>query len=218
MLKSLLVVTGIVLVGSLAGLLGSLIAGRILGKPAAADVQTPAGGRSNAPILQYREHPPALQRRAAPLSPASPAMKRQAEDPASKGPAVDPVAEIERIKRSFADKLSAYSAQSTDVSWARSTEGVLRVGLLHTSQVAGFRATDITCHSTTCVANLEWDSYETMRANLHHAYESSHNVNCTQWALAPDDPGGGQKVTVPLLLECAEWKDQGSVPLSAQTL
>jgi hypothetical protein len=217
-MKNLFITIGIVLVGALSGILGSLFWARGQGSHQTTAVHEEPQDQESSRPLQFRRDFPKLEQRV-----LAPSAREVDPSPSAKDPFPSPsapadlAAETERVRMSFAEKLAKHSAQPTDTTWARSTEGILREGLSDAAKKAGFRTVDISCRTTSCVANLEWDSYEAMHANLHTAYESSHNANCARWALAPDDQNTGGKVTVPLFLDCTDWKSQGSVPLSART-
>jgi hypothetical protein len=217
-MKNILVVVGVLLVGSVSGILGSLFWSRALGRQLAISaVPENQQEQSASPQARHRLDSPRL----APLT--SPSLAQEEALPTGKEPLsatppppVDRAAETERVKRFFSEKLAYHSAQPLDITWAKSTEGVLREGLLDAAKKAGFRTADISCRTTSCIANLEWDSYESMLTNLHTAVELGHNMTCARWAMAPDTPKDGGKVVVPLILDCTEWKNQGSVPTSAR--
>ena len=218
-MKNAIIVVGIVLVGCVSGILGSLFGARALGKHEAPAVHDDQQEQPSSLPPRFRPDfaKPELRELAPPARDVDP--QPPAKDPfaGAPPPPADLAAETARIRSSFSEKLAKHSAQPTDATWARSTEGILRDALSDTGKKAGFRTADVSCRTTSCVANLEWDSYEAMRANLHTAYESNHNVNCARWALAPEDQNAGGRVTVPLILDCTDWKSEGSIPLSVRT-
>jgi len=214
-MKAILLAVGVVLVGCTVGLLSGLVGARAISslRPRPATLAASLEQAQSFPVQLHRQLSETQAKRAAPgqanalTAPATHGRKAESTG-------ADPASGMARIKQRFDDKLASFAAEPTDVRWARFAEKVIGDGLGMTGRKAGFRAADLQCHSTMCVAYLEWDSYATMQSNLHFAYEESNNVNCGQWTLAPERREHAAKVTVPLVMECAEWKGQGSVPLS----
>ena len=216
-MKNLVIVVGVVLVGSLSGVLGSLLLGRAHGRPPTAPAEKEERELSLPVPFPYPASFAKLNR-SVPARVDEGEPKARAKEPSSEAPPTpepfDRAAATERVKKAFAEKLAGHSAQPANPAWSKSTEGVLRRGLENTAKTAGFRVSSVDCRTTSCVADLEWDTYSAMRQNLHTAVESSYDTLCARAAMPPDEGRAGDKVTVPLILDCADWKSQGSISMS----
>ncbi len=116
----------------------------------------------------------------------------------------------------FRARLTGHDQEPIDPSWAPHAEGEYRNDLAEVNeQLRGsqkFDVHDVRCRTNTCVARVEWPSYDEAYDNyarvLHHRYKQ----NCAREIVLVDEARAGQPYSANVLFDCKERHAQASNP------
>lgn len=168
-----------------------------------------APSRARPVALAARGHAP----RASGCSPrASWRARPSASDPSSAGrsrrraSAADPFDPNER-KRLYQEQLAAHDAEPVDAQWARQVEAKLGDHLARTSRQR-WKATGVSCRTTTCTATLEWTSYRDAVLSYNHVLSgrSESDPNCARMVMLPEPADANAAYSARAIFDCTETR------------
>ncbi len=101
--------------------------------------------------------------------------------------------------------------EPTDPAWAPSAARSLQQDLRKAGEAkdGGFDVVDVGCHMTSCVATLEWPSFEAAQRGYGRALRQAHETNCPRRIVLerPTDVSARYQATV--LFDCEEARAAG---------
>jgi hypothetical protein len=104
----------------------------------------------------------------------------------------------------FASMLSEFGAEPTDPGWGPTTAAHLNDKLTELGKKNGTRLSDVACHSTICVAKLEWTSYAEATATYAEFIHDTFDLSCAQRILLepPEASSVGKPYQADLIFDC----------------
>jgi hypothetical protein len=100
------------------------------------------------------------------------------------------------------ETLKRFTQEGRDPKWARQAEKAFTADLVRLADKGHFLVVNIDCHTTTCLAKLEWPTYAEARHAEQLLAEKTYSHNCGKdvFTPAPDDPSGSYQGT--MVLNC----------------
>jgi hypothetical protein len=182
-------------VGLVAGVGGALVTARASHPPTPNDRSAPPTNRLDNDINASRER----QVRAAAevlVNAAALAAKSAPENPRA---ALSPAEEGIRRQRQHEDLLANHLRETVDPEWAQRSSVSVSSELKTLAESRHFSLLELDCRRTSCVADIEWQSYADARteydALLHGRFSG---INCGSEILVP--PGTGGPIRTKLIL------------------
>lgn len=182
--------------GVLAGVATSLLISAYARSPDAGSEQRAKEGNGLVPLLPGApggDRPPAG------------AIERPAAVKATTDKPLPPEVEREEILSRHAEAIAEHRRQPVDEGWAASTSASLQSDLARIGAAKGrFRVVQVDCRETTCIAEMEWPSFDAARegfgAALHHAYEA----NCARRVYLPEPSDSSQRYRATMYFDCGQ--------------
>jgi hypothetical protein len=117
-------------------------------------------------------------------------------EPAASSPAAGtrtaPGLGAEERRAAFAATIAAHAREPLDATWARQTAALVDSGLAASGTEGGYVVRGVDCRSQTCVAELEWPSYELAAEGYQSALTASFGRPCATEIVIPEPiPAGG---------------------------
>ena len=131
---------------------------------------------------------------------------RAQRDEAPTASAADPFDPNER-KRLYQEQLAAHDAEPVDAQWARQVEAKLGDHLARTSRQR-WKATGVSCRTTTCTATLEWTSYRDAVLSYNHVLSgrSESDPNCARMVMLPEPADANAAYSARAIFDCTETR------------
>lgn len=135
--------------------------------------------------------------------------KKKEEEPVTEEEAAEPPSQRE-VEAQHDARVQAHRAEELNPRWARDTSAAFTTDFQR-ADGTNFKVADVECRSTTCSVVLEWPSRETALAEWRRALMQPTRANCGRSIVVPEQPAGAEgPVRATLLLDCADWVEQGS--------
>ncbi len=122
------------------------------------------------------------------------AARQRPTDEATTPPHEEPPPDMEEARREsrrvHEEQIQRHRASPIDHGWADQAESMLREDLGKPAEGRSFHLADIECRTSSCVATLEWPSYEMAPRDAPFIAANSRKMNCATWVWTPhpDDP------------------------------
>jgi hypothetical protein len=131
----------------------------------------------------------------------SPAPREAASTPAPRSedrPPPDADAERKRLADLFATRRADHEREPDDPRWARATEAKLDTDLRALAGVRADRVVGVSCRTTSCLATLEWSSYDEARKASSDLATARYGAACSTWVHLPrpENTSGAYQATV----------------------
>jgi hypothetical protein len=123
----------------------------------------------------------------------------------------------EQARAEFSKLVEAHERDAKDPDWGPTSTALLEASLRAESQRGMFSTVSVDCRTTTCVATLEWTSPEAAEQRSRWVAAAPLATNCSRQLRLSDTPGGDGARRAVLLLDCADWRAEGSQPLRLGT-
>lgn len=174
-----------------------------LGRAGATSNVTPPPAEARVTAVAFAAPPPReapLPFEPAAMMPAmSPAPRDKATAPQSEDkPPPDAEAERKRLADLFAKHRADHEREPDDARWARATEARLDGNLRALAGVRANRVVGVSCRTTSCLATLEWSSYDKARKASSDLATAHYGAACSTWVHMPrpESPSGAYQATV----------------------
>ena len=112
-------------------------------------------------------------------------------------------------------KVSDHYNEPIDASWAKRATPALRSDLTKLAQDKAFRLKDVDCRNETCIAEVEWPTYDAAHQSYTDLATANLEVNCARTVVLPDPSDKAAPLTARMILDCKGWKGGGSQFLSS---
>ena len=126
-----------------------------------------------------------------------------ADEPGARAAAADrrTAPDPQRVIDAFNTKIEDHARESLDAAWARQTADAVGKGLAEVAPDSGFSVRNLDCRSHTCVAELEWPSFDAAAESYRLAATASFGQPCgTEIILPPTDrPEGAYRAKLHLI-------------------
>ena len=108
--------------------------------------------------------------------------------------------------------IEAHWKEPDDPAWSKPTQASFLRGLAEVAASTKSAFDRVDCRSRTCVADLEFSSYETERKNVMPFLAHGYGAPCgtSMYGPVPQDPAAPYKLT--LVLDCSSRTDAGAAP------
>jgi hypothetical protein len=106
-----------------------------------------------------------------------------------------------------------FEADPVDPKWGPETETALEADLDGIKGEYGFVVKGVTCHTTSCAANLEWPTYSKAQEGYTRVLAYRFALNCLRDIALPAPPSPSQApYDARLMFDCASGSASGSTP------
>jgi hypothetical protein len=191
-----------VLLGASAGVVASLATSTFLAHREAARA-TPA----NVLVVPLGATVATSEHPSGPAPTPAPQASVAAQAPPAAPPRAAPPAPSETRAQEHARLVAAARVEPIDPSWAARSARSLDDDLSKLAAASGFNVVDVACHTTSCLATLEWPSYADARGGYARALREPYALNCPR-RIVVDPPGDSPsaRVQATLLFDCVEQR------------
>lgn len=121
-----------------------------------------------------------------------------------------PTAEFYRVRH--AETIRRHRAEPIDREWGPRTDALINADLAKLEDLAKFHLLEVECRAHSCRAVVRWDRFDLARNNHQQLLTAPIRANCGRTILVPDAEDDAP-VEATLILDCTDWKAQGSNPL-----
>jgi hypothetical protein len=122
----------------------------------------------------------------------------------------------EELARHTESAIQKHRLERQDSGWAAKAAPSLRAGLEKVAESRKFKLGEVDCRSTSCLATLEWNNATEAREEFGKLAHEPFDVNCARSISLPGDAEPSMPVQATLILDCTNWKAEGSQFLSAR--
>ena len=119
----------------------------------------------------------------------------------------------ERARAAEQQRFDDFARQPVDARWAASMQPPLEEDLSTLAEAQGFKVASVECRAEACLVRAQWPSHAQASAHASALAHEPLRVNCPRRIMVTPDLAGAPG-EVQVLLECADWKAQGSTLLA----
>lgn len=119
----------------------------------------------------------------------------------------------EEYLEDHAQALEEHRAEPIDQAWSTVTTRSVQSDIEQLGEEIGFGVGRVECRNETCSAETSWEHFSEAKDNYMRILTSPFRANCARRIIFPER-GPDEPVSGTLLLDCSDWKQQGSVPLT----
>lgn len=114
------------------------------------------------------------------------------------------------------NSIAAHLSEPIDASWGPRFTQTLRADAERLASVGHYTLNDVECRDSTCRLSVHWENFGTARASYEQLLHQPLALNCERTILVPETDAD-VAVDATLLLDCSEWKANGSEVLDFQS-
>jgi hypothetical protein len=114
------------------------------------------------------------------------------------------------------EKIRRHWAEPIDQAWAITSSRYLRADIeTLMRRSSSFRLVDLDCRNTSCIASIQWPTMAAAQGGFKAVLTYPFETNCSRSILIPETADPNNPLDVPMVLDCQQWKANGSKPLES---
>jgi hypothetical protein len=102
--------------------------------------------------------------------------------------------------------IAGHQQQPVDHKWASTTATSFQADIGSFAEHAKLSLVSVDCRTTTCIATVEWASYENAIKNYERLLHFNYKANCQRQVLLPAPQDRSRPYRETVYFDCAEWR------------